>query len=139
MRRGPSFRVLKSLFLRVIVVFIFSYILLWIMLTAATKDRDTRSRFTQTTHPQRKLSWTQQGRNGTSCRRAEGKKYVVDDRGFVCSRSLVNYTTNCCQEGQMENKALPVWKFNCGDCDIESHCCHHYEFCVSCCLSYDVI
>lgn len=69
----------------------------------------------------------------TNCRNSiQGKALIVDDRGFVCSRSDLLWT-GCCNT---ENKYTKQYK--CETCN-EINCCRIYEYCVSCCLHPDKV
>lgn len=63
-----------------------------------------------------------------TCRNSiQGKALIVDERGFVCTRSELLWT-GCCNV-ELEHTKL----FHCETCQ-NSHCCAIYEYCVSCCL-----
>lgn len=63
-----------------------------------------------------------------NCRNSvQGKALIVDDRGFVCTRSELLWT-GCCNV-EVESTKL----FHCDTCQSNA-CCAIYEFCVSCCM-----
>lgn len=59
---------------------------------------------------------------------ASGRWYVTDNRGLLCARDALDYTTGCCTTGQLHS---------CDTCKAEDKCCSQYEHCVSCCLKPD--
>jgi hypothetical protein len=62
--------------------------------------------------------------NSMMCRNTlDGRHYLADDKGFVCSRFDVNMRTGCCMQGV---------QYSCRTC-TSHHCCGIYEFCVACC------
>lgn len=67
----------------------------------------------------------------STCRNSvQGKILLIDDRGFVCSRSDLIGSTGCC------NIELPNTRlYSCDTCDEKTNCCSIYEYCVSCCLN----
>ncbi|XP_055615092.1 SREBP regulating gene protein [Toxorhynchites rutilus septentrionalis] len=82
------------------------------------------------------IEWTNsvaQDRNRSNdlsitCRNSvQGKALIVDDRGFVCTRSELLWT-GCCNL-EVESTKL----FHCDTCQ-DSNCCEIYEHCVSCCM-----
>lgn len=63
-----------------------------------------------------------------NCRNSvQGKALIVDDRGFVCTRSELLWT-GCCNV-EVESTKL----FHCDTCQSNA-CCAIYEYCVSCCM-----
>ncbi|KAJ8904688.1 hypothetical protein NDN08_001206 [Rhodosorus marinus] len=56
-----------------------------------------------------------------------GPWLVADDQGYTCSTKNQDPATGCCP-------AEPP-RYICAGCQRASHCCKHFEFCVSCCLS----
>mmetsp|Transcript_24359 Transcript_24359/g.95958 ORF Transcript_24359/g.95958 Transcript_24359/m.95958 type:complete len:156 (+) Transcript_24359:432-899(+) len=56
-----------------------------------------------------------------------GPWLVVDDNGYTCSRKNQDPDTGCCPPEPP--------RYICTGCQRASHCCEHFEFCVSCCLS----
>ncbi|XP_071484297.1 SREBP regulating gene protein-like [Diadema setosum] len=69
-----------------------------------------------------------QANNLTACRNSrQGKNYVVDEKGYVCSwKDLL--PNGCC------NSKTPAASIhNCDGCS-NNGCCAVYEHCVSCCL-----
>lgn len=66
-----------------------------------------------------------------TCRNSvQGKALIVDDRGYVCSRSELLWT-GCCNV-EVDSTKL----FHCDTCQ-NSDCCAIYEYCVSCCMHPD--
>ncbi|EEB14029.1 conserved hypothetical protein [Pediculus humanus corporis] len=66
-----------------------------------------------------------------TCRNSvQGKVLIVDDRGYVCSRSDL-LSSGCCNTGSENTK-----KFACDTCK-DNGCCSIYEYCISCCLHPD--
>lgn len=66
-----------------------------------------------------------------TCRNSvQGKALIVDDRGFVCTRSELLWT-GCCN---VEVESTKI--FHCDTCE-DSNCCAIYEYCVSCCMHPD--
>ncbi|XP_042462029.1 uncharacterized protein LOC122045744 isoform X1 [Zingiber officinale] len=56
----------------------------------------------------------------------QGRYLLSDDNGYVCTALSVNSWTRCCpSKGD---------RFSCQGCNLVSHCCNSYEYCVSCCL-----
>lgn len=67
----------------------------------------------------------------TTCRNSvQGKVLIVDDRGYVCSRTDV-LSTGCCNTENENTK-----QYSCETCK-ENACCSIYEYCISCCLHPD--
>lgn len=60
----------------------------------------------------------------------QGKKFLADDKGFVCTLENLDWTTGCCKTGLSEDAP-----FSCRTCDAASNCCDTFEYCVSCCIS----
>jgi len=60
----------------------------------------------------------------------QGKKYVSDDKGYLCDRAQLNATSGCCISKK--------WQYYCSQCDMKHNCCRDYEFCVSCCLGSEI-
>mmetsp|Transcript_21402 Transcript_21402/g.31158 ORF Transcript_21402/g.31158 Transcript_21402/m.31158 type:complete len:209 (+) Transcript_21402:84-710(+) len=52
---------------------------------------------------------------------------VVDDQGYTCSSKNQDPATGCCPPEPP--------RYACTGCKQLSHCCEHFEFCISCCLS----
>ncbi|XP_031628615.1 UPF0454 protein C12orf49 homolog [Contarinia nasturtii] len=70
------------------------------------------------------------GGKSKGCRNSvQGKTLLVDEEGYVCSRSNV-LSNGCCDSN--ENV-----QYNCDTCTESEGCCAVYEKCVSCCLSPD--
>ena len=68
-----------------------------------------------------------------TCRNSvQGKVLIVDDRGYVCSRSDL-LSSGCCNTGSDNTK-----KFACDTCK-DNGCCSIYEYCISCCLHPDKV
>ncbi|KAL5015857.1 hypothetical protein ScPMuIL_005446 [Solemya velum] len=66
----------------------------------------------------------------TLCRNSvQGKSLIVDERGYVCTRSEL--VSGCCNSGSSRSH-----RYACSSCN-EKYCCAVYEFCVSCCLKPD--
>ncbi|XP_071446260.1 SREBP regulating gene protein [Hetaerina americana] len=64
----------------------------------------------------------------TTCRNSvQGKVLIVDDRGYICSRSDV-LANGCCN-----NESDNTKRYACDTCR-ENGCCSIYEYCISCCL-----
>lgn len=63
---------------------------------------------------------------GTTCKNSQhAEHYIADDKGQLCRRNSVDWSTGCCKFKELEA---------CLDCDPVSGCCAEYEMCVSCCL-----
>lgn len=60
------------------------------------------------------------------CKSVVGRKYNVDDNGFVCSIDYMDRNTKCCKD-QRE-------RYTCTTCNLYN-CCSIYEMCVSCCMN----
>lgn len=60
-----------------------------------------------------------------------GIKFIVDERGFICSRDDLK-STGCCNI-QSDNTHI----YSCETCDESIKCCEVFENCVSCCLNPD--
>lgn len=57
----------------------------------------------------------------------QGRFLLTDDNGNVCDPFSVDPLSHCCpRKGD---------QFSCQGCNLVSHCCNSYEFCVSCCLN----
>lgn len=56
----------------------------------------------------------------------QGLNYIADDRGMVCKRPELSYSTGCCSTGQQHDCSL---------CTLHDKCCSEFEACVSCCLA----
>ncbi|EEF28938.1 conserved hypothetical protein [Ricinus communis] len=57
----------------------------------------------------------------------QGRFLLSDDNGHVCDALSLDPQSRCCPvRGE---------KFSCHGCNLLSHCCNSYEFCVSCCLN----
>mmetsp|Transcript_14094 Transcript_14094/g.23326 ORF Transcript_14094/g.23326 Transcript_14094/m.23326 type:complete len:283 (+) Transcript_14094:148-996(+) len=64
---------------------------------------------------------------GTCKNTVQGKKWITDDRGYVCERAdLDSAQSGCCLS------VLDYEQYSCSDC--LNGCCKVYEVCVSCCL-----
>ncbi|KAM7278490.1 hypothetical protein ACFE04_005624 [Oxalis oulophora] len=65
--------------------------------------------------------------NQLNCRTTvQGRYLLADNKGHVCDALSVDPSSRCCPvRGE---------KFSCQGCNIPSHCCDSYEYCVSCCL-----
>lgn len=88
----------------------------------------------------------------------QGKYFISDSRGFICSRNDLNQTNGCCnsvahlkdsrKQSSYENSGYKYLRqnnftgrsiklikkqFDCTNC--LSSCCQEYENCISCCLS----
>lgn len=64
----------------------------------------------------------------------QGKVFLTDDRGYVCTRSQMDLEApGCCQK--TEHTTIP--RYACTFCNTSSSCCMVYEFCVSCCMDPD--
>lgn len=69
----------------------------------------------------------------TSCRNSvQGRTLIVDDEGYVCSRSNVA-KSGCCIINY--NNGQEFQQYSCHSCNDETGCCATYEYCVSCCLN----
>ncbi|XP_063225045.1 SREBP regulating gene protein isoform X1 [Bacillus rossius redtenbacheri] len=67
----------------------------------------------------------------TTCRNSvQGKVLIVDDRGYVCSRTDV-LSSGCCDTRSQTTK-----RYSCETCK-DNGCCTIYEYCISCCLHPD--
>lgn len=67
----------------------------------------------------------------TTCRNSvQGKVLIVDDRGYICSRTDV-LSTGCCNTDIDTTK-----QYSCETCK-DNGCCSIYEYCISCCLHPD--
>lgn len=82
------------------------------------------------------LIWRNDGNDTLSrpdrCRNSiQGKLLIVDDEGYVCSRSKL-LTNGCCK---LDEQSV---QYNCDTCN-EDGCCSDYERCVSCCLNPDKV
>lgn len=67
----------------------------------------------------------------TTCRNSvQGKVLIVDDKGYVCSRSDI-LANGCCDPSLQSSK-----RYSCDTCK-ENGCCSIYEYCISCCLHPD--
>ena len=64
----------------------------------------------------------------------QGWDLLADDRGRLCSRGLVQDSTDampgCCPDGDVTG----FQRYTCDGCDPLYNCCSQYEVCVSCCL-----
>lgn len=56
----------------------------------------------------------------------QGKELLVDSRGVVCERQDVDADSGCCVQG--------LDRLSCRSCRHDLHCCHSYEYCISCCI-----
>lgn len=67
----------------------------------------------------------------TTCRNSvQGKVLIVDDRGYVCSRTDI-LSSGCCNTDSETTK-----RYSCETCK-DNGCCSIYEYCISCCLHPD--
>lgn len=51
--------------------------------------------------------------------------WVADDRGYLCARTEVNGSTNCCQNR---------YRYSCLACHNVTKCCGLYASCITCCM-----
>ncbi|ENN77923.1 SREBP regulating gene protein [Dendroctonus ponderosae] len=66
-----------------------------------------------------------------TCRNSvQGRVLMVDDRGFLCTRSEL-LSSGCCN-----SELQTVIQYTCETCNPKQ-CCGIYEYCVSCCLHPD--
>ena len=74
-------------------------------------------------------------RGKARCRTTKaGRRFVADDRGYVCRRSAVDPATQCCGRSEGGNaSASGIPRYDCASCN-ERGCCSEYEQCVACCL-----
>uniref|UniRef100_A0A1B6E552 SREBP regulating gene protein n=1 Tax=Clastoptera arizonana TaxID=38151 RepID=A0A1B6E552_9HEMI len=64
----------------------------------------------------------------TLCRNSvQGTHLIVDDKGYICSRSHI-LTNGCCNTELKSSQ-----RYSCETCK-ENGCCRIYEYCISCCL-----
>lgn len=56
----------------------------------------------------------------------QGPRLVTDDQGYTCPLEKVSTETSCCPRS--------AERYSCVGCTTQ-HCCEHYEYCVSCCMS----
>ncbi|KAJ3426566.1 hypothetical protein M0812_26132 [Anaeramoeba flamelloides] len=69
--------------------------------------------------------------NKSSCvNTKQGKYYLTDQYGMVCSKLSINPKTGCCPK----LNTTKFHQFSCHSCQMEDFCCSVYEFCVSCCM-----
>jgi len=64
-----------------------------------------------------------------TCRNTvQGKKFITDDKGYVCKHEALDRRTGCCKD---QTRA-----FSCPReyCNTTSRCCSIYEYCVACCM-----
>lgn len=84
---------------------------------------------------QEPLVWRETSNNSSlnevtppQCRNSvQGRTHIVDDEGYVCSRSDL-LATGCCKLTALSEQ------YDCDTC-IDDGCCAVYEYCVSCCLN----
>ncbi|KAK7257873.1 hypothetical protein RIF29_32168 [Crotalaria pallida] len=57
----------------------------------------------------------------------QGRFFLSDDHGYVCNAGSVDSRSRCCPRSGH--------RFSCHGCNVVSHCCNSYEYCVSCCLN----
>lgn len=95
-----------------------------------------------------------EGDTSTCENSVQGKYFVTDSRGFICSRNDVNRTNGCCNSfinyraqnfpvkffnSNLRNSNFTGWnnkyskQYDCTHC--VSSCCEEYENCISCCLN----
>ncbi|KAG6527971.1 hypothetical protein ZIOFF_010107 [Zingiber officinale] len=75
------------------------------------------------THPRKDIGLVE---NPVCRNTVQGRYLLSDDNGYVCTALSVNSWTRCCpSKGD---------QFSCQGCNLVSHCCNSYEYCVSCCL-----
>ncbi|KAL6060530.1 SREBP regulating gene protein [Balamuthia mandrillaris] len=85
----------------------------------------------------------------TSCANTvEGREYMADERGTLCRRSQMDWSTGCCRVKQDEQvnegedgagdgvvgEGQEEYVSPCHSCNMTHHCCSIYEACVSCCM-----
>jgi len=86
----------------------------------------------QTAAPHNKWSLLDAKDNNALCKNtAQGKLFITDNKGHVCTRDVLNSVTGCCPESKDTN----IDRFSCNSCEKPRNCCSIYEFCVSCCLN----
>lgn len=56
-----------------------------------------------------------------------GRHYLADTSGRVCSRQQMNFATGCCPDS--------IDPYSCETCKDLDGCCSSYEHCVSCCMA----
>ncbi|KAJ7222746.1 hypothetical protein O6H91_Y466100 [Diphasiastrum complanatum] len=56
----------------------------------------------------------------------QGPYLLSDDRGYICTTTVLDTVTGCCPEDAQQ--------FSCRGCNLSSSCCDSYEYCVACCL-----
>jgi len=92
--------------------------------------RDDQRKFPQRHSTSFETETNQKIRTVFSCKSTnQGRIWVTDDQGFVCTHNEWNSTSGCCQ--------AVATKFSCNTCDPNFQCCREYEYCVSCCLRRD--
>ena len=64
--------------------------------------------------------------HGQCANSVQGKELLVDSNGVVCDRQDVDPDSGCCVSG--------LDKLSCRSCRHDLHCCHSYEYCISCCI-----
>ena len=64
--------------------------------------------------------------HGECMNSVQGKELLVDSKGVVCDRQDVNADSGCCVRG--------LDRLSCRSCRHDLHCCHSYEYCISCCI-----
>ncbi|XP_055587957.1 SREBP regulating gene protein [Uranotaenia lowii] len=122
------------------IIFCLSFTYCMVRLIGNNVSLNLDSDLFQTLQRDKPIIWTSQDaldeRNrsnnlSVSCRNSvQGKALIVDDRGYVCSRSELLWT-GCCNV-EVESTKL----FHCDTCR-PSNCCAIYEYCVSCCMHPD--
>lgn len=91
-------------------------------------DKSSASRSQALSSEQLGLQKHEQSTSPVACLHTiQGRILVADNKGFVCSRASLNFTSGCCPTSDQP--------FPCHSCNnSHSHCCREYEFCVACCL-----
>ena len=89
--------------------------------------------------------------NGIKCRNSiQGKHLITDDRGYVCTRNIVDIN-GCCSINSSSSSSiitsslikilsssmfiLQSKQYSCESCHLSLGCCAIYEYCISCCMS----
>ena len=65
--------------------------------------------------------------HGECVNSVQGKELLVDSRGVVCDRQDIDADSGCCAAG--------LDRLSCRSCRHDLHCCHSYEYCISCCIA----
>ncbi|ESN97791.1 hypothetical protein HELRODRAFT_157537 [Helobdella robusta] len=81
---------------------------------------------------QKAIDWKVGPKDGNEtaevCRNSvQGWTWIVDEQGYVCSRSSV-LPNGCCPQSSV--------RFSCQSCQMNC-CCAVFEYCVSCCMQPD--